>query len=783
MIESLRALLSENGLTIEPEWNTEGYVRAESQWFLGKKWTHQGKDFLEATFGDFKTGTSIKWQSWDKATKAELTAANAFSKELKEKESALRLQVQSEVASQAQKDFEIFATTGTTPYLIRKNITELYGARIKENGTHDPILIVPLRDNDGALRNYQRIYSTKLSKGDKFFLEGALIEGCYHILFENGEPPFLETALETIYVCEGFATACAVKMATRSANVALTVAAFNAQNLEPVAENLKKKYPNAKLVICADNDAFTFIKGKQVNVGLIKARKAAAKVFGEIRAPTFKRPQKGFTDFNDLLAAEGLEMVKDQIFNPAKYLKDLQPMLLYTTETGKVIKPTEKQVTDHLLNYFGEKIIRQDNSIFVYNGRYWEELDAMGLDRIKQMIQVSANGLLGSGKISDVFRYFMIHAPQAPGEVDFFQPNPFVANFQNGTLHLEDKKLVFKPHHFADYLTSVLPFDCPPLDAPLARAPRFDAMVKRMWGKSIDQAQTIDLAHELIGACLMPAFPNITIFFGPPKSGKSTFIKLLVKLVEKENVCSVQLCDLNGFNMESMVGKLVNFDTDIDTNKPMNDSEVKKIIDRVPRRVGRKNKTDVYAYLPAVHLFAANQLPKSLDGSSHAYGRRFILIESKAIIEEERPEFDFETGILENEMEGVVARGLAGLKRLIENAGHYTVPESSREKVLEMENESDLIQQFVNDVKIGHVNDGNKLLEITTETDPHVLVERPQLWTIFNHWQDDAVKDQKRKVGKIRFFERLESKGFDAVKQTKTYHVKGFRLSVPGASL
>jgi phage/plasmid-associated DNA primase len=695
------------------------------------------------------------------------TYAKTHTKELNEKVQRELEKSWEDAALKCAEEWDAYATSGRTPYMDRKLIGELYGARIKANEPHEPILVVPARDIDGRLWNYQRIYAKKLSRGDKFFCDGARIDGLFHVLPPLGQGS--EVSFETIYLCEGFATACSVQVALGEGHH-IVVAAFNAGNLQEVATALKGRYPSAAIIVCADNDAFTLQNGKPRNVGLEKGRRAAGSVGGRIVWPIFRSVAKGFTDFNDLHAAEGIDRVRDQILHPENYVKGIQPMCL-EVRGKKVVPPTEKQICEYILEFFGEKIVRQDKSVFVYTGTHWEELGPTGIDRIKQMIQVAANGLLGARDLDSYWKYLVIHCPVVPGEISLFQPNPCTANFLNGTLHFwknGDKRyhVEFRKHDPRDYLTSCLPFEKPNFSPgePLPPAPLFDAMIERLWSSAPDKTEIHKLAHELIGGVLCPAFPTIVIFHGLSDSGKSTLIKLLVRLVRRENVSSVQLCDMQGFNMESMIGKLVNFDTDIDLNRPMNDSEVKKIIDRVPRRVRRKGLADVYAYLPALHLFAANGLPKSLDGRSHAYGKRFILVHTTAVLQPGEKTLDFEQEILDSELPGVLARGLAGLYRLLDNYGQYTVPESSYESVRQMEKESDLIGQFLSDVEAGEVQSAKSQALALGE---NCSIPRPELWVCFQNWQKDCVTDSRARIGKITFFSEILQRGI-APKHTKT---------------
>ena len=79
-------------------------------------------------------------------------------------------------------------------------------------------------------------------------------------------------------LCEGFATGATLHQATGHA----TAACFSAGNLLSVAKVLRGKFPELRLVLCADNDAHT-----PGNPGLTKAREAARAVGGLLAFPRF----------------------------------------------------------------------------------------------------------------------------------------------------------------------------------------------------------------------------------------------------------------------------------------------------------------------------------------------------------------------------------------------------------------------------------------------------------------------------------------------------------------
>ena len=140
-------------------------------------------------------------------------------------------------------------------YLLRKKI-KAYGAR-----QLNAMLVIPARDATGMLHTLQFIGA----EGDKRFLTGGRIQGCYCAI---GKPD------DTLLLAEGFATACTLYEATGHA----TACAFNAGNLAPVARALRAKFPALRIVVCADNDP----------VGQAKAWDAAAAVHGYVATPKFK---------------------------------------------------------------------------------------------------------------------------------------------------------------------------------------------------------------------------------------------------------------------------------------------------------------------------------------------------------------------------------------------------------------------------------------------------------------------------------------------------------------
>jgi phage/plasmid primase-like uncharacterized protein len=196
-----------------------------------------------------------------------------------------RAKRQAEAREEAARIWEATEHCESHPYLTRKGVRP-YGVRVD-----DDRLVVQVRDTEKVLHSLQFVDG----EGNKMFLTGGRKKGCYHAMGKAADAG-------VIYIAEGYATAASVHEAMGGA----VAAAFDCGNLRPVAEALRAKYPDAKIVLCADDDY-----QRENNPGRTHATEAARAVGGLVAVPTFgeSRPE-GATDFNDLHQAQGLDAVR-----------------------------------------------------------------------------------------------------------------------------------------------------------------------------------------------------------------------------------------------------------------------------------------------------------------------------------------------------------------------------------------------------------------------------------------------------------------------------------------
>lgn len=752
LIDVLRA----NGIAIVPDF-TQAKQRSGSQFLFTQTFTIGEKTVTKVIFGDFKTDNIGSWLSDDNLSPDELKAFGEEQQKRSEEFENFKKEQWAITKEEAKAFLQTCSDRGSTDYLDRKKIG-LNGALIKAHEkTGSLIVYVPMQDTSGEVWNYQRIFPVKIGedKKDKFFLKLGRIEGLFHPF---GFDPATEIPFE-IYIAEGFATAASIYQTLLKP----TVCAFNSYNLTNVAGALRAKFPAARLIICADNDQWTTRKtrggGEEVpyNTGLEAAKYAAKTVGGEIRYPTFKNTSTRLTDFNDLYLLEGETEVRYQLSN-AKPLPATQ--IVNDPQKPVLKKPNEILLSRELFSRYTGRVIKQERDFFLYTGTHWEYGGESQRGAIRNEIRKLSNLMYASREVNSAFSTFFDLIPSVPLGSSMFAGNPMAANFKNGTLHLKRTadhtyETHFTKHNPLDLITNVLPFNYTPDSTEENGA--FLEMLERIWKDEPDREDKIRLYGQVMGACLLGAFPMIVLFIGLPGSGKSTLLKLAARLVDQENLCFVDPVHFEGFNMETMVNKLVNVVTDLNTRRPIADEVVKQIVDRQKIRFRRKGIKDIEGYLPPLHLWAANEFPKSLEGAVGSYERRAIILRTEKFQVKSLDTYhkDFPEWVWDQSPQGIINFAVRGAMDLIGRRGHYTVPESSRGEMQKWSHESDPVGVF-----LAEVRDGSLLVE-----DTQVIARKegqfngPRVWELFKAWYEQDFNSVSR-IRKNQFYDRLKKEGF-----------------------
>ncbi|RSB59829.1 DUF927 domain-containing protein [Atlantibacter subterranea] len=188
------------------------------------------------------------------------------------------------------------AVTGESPYLTRRGLfgqaCNLLGHPVTVAGATFPAgsLLFALRDMDGNITGGQLI----CPEGHKSLLPGSLLTGAFIAPVEiPAEVP------EQVTITEGLATALTVSLLVPG----WVIAAVAATNLPRVAEKIRQKWPDTRIVIAGDND---LLDGKE-NTGRIWAEKAANAVNGWVSLP----PTRHKADWDDFRQEAGQERARE----------------------------------------------------------------------------------------------------------------------------------------------------------------------------------------------------------------------------------------------------------------------------------------------------------------------------------------------------------------------------------------------------------------------------------------------------------------------------------------
>lgn len=272
----------------------------DNGWYVGflNQCPRTAKPFSVMVCGDWQM-QDMRWiykpegKGWSSEAKAVADMQIKRAQELAEEE---RRQAQVKAAEKAVKSWAKASASGASPYIERKLINGLYGARVEEWRDGCVKIVVPMHDIDGNLVGLQRISED----GDKRFMGGQKVQGAF---FTFGEQDTVEA-----FLCEGWATGASIHMATERT----VFCAFNAGNLVPVGLALKAKYPNMNITVVGDDDRW---KPDIGNPGAEKGKKAAIAVQGPLILPRFASEDGHPTDANDLHVREGLDALRGQLID------------------------------------------------------------------------------------------------------------------------------------------------------------------------------------------------------------------------------------------------------------------------------------------------------------------------------------------------------------------------------------------------------------------------------------------------------------------------------------
>jgi phage/plasmid primase-like uncharacterized protein/replicative DNA helicase len=191
------------------------------------------------------------------------------------------------------------------PYLNAKKVEACKGLHFGKDEYGNDSIIVEFKDIKNKTQSGQFVH-----QGYKGFIKGTSPTGAFFIIdqkeIKDGDQ---------VYLAEGIATALTIWMAYEKN---ITVVSFgSANNMKSVVDELKKEYPNVKIILCLDNGDAAFKQALKINSNNCSFR------FPDFTNLKYEGKEK-LADFNDIISkcSSDEKEVRNQL-EIEKFLKDI----------------------------------------------------------------------------------------------------------------------------------------------------------------------------------------------------------------------------------------------------------------------------------------------------------------------------------------------------------------------------------------------------------------------------------------------------------------------------
>ncbi|HHQ6578149.1 TPA: primase-helicase zinc-binding domain-containing protein [Serratia fonticola] len=512
-----------------------------------------------------------------------------------------KTQARQQAAEQARQLLAAAVPQAGNAYLTRKGWPDvdtltLQGKPLRVGGiTYQPgDLLLPLTNAAGEVVNIQLINTA----GDKRTLAGGQVKDTCHYLAGPDHA--------VIWLTEGYATGLTVHQLTGES----VCIALSANNLPALAQQLRAQYPDALLLLAADND--------ENGTGQTRATEAAQLTGATLALP----PMIG--DWNDLYQQQGKlpTLAQLQAFNPP------QPPSPFDTLSDadlKAMSASEKAALlaehyQHLLAVppVGEDLCRYENGA-------WQVLPYRVLSReIAALFQKIRAPFSASG-IGSVLDTLKLMVPQMG------TPARQLIGFRNGVFDTVTGQ--FSAHQKTHWLRTVNSVDYTPSKAGenLAdHAPHFWRWLTRAAGQQPDKRERILAALFMVLANRYDwqMFLEVT---GPGGSGKSVMASIASLLAGKDNTTSASIDTLESSRDRASV---VGFSLIIlpDQEKWSGDGAgIKAITGGDAVAIDPKYRDGYSTHIPAV-ILAVNNNPMQFSDRSGGVSRRRVILPFPEVI-------------------------------------------------------------------------------------------------------------------------------------------------------
>lgn len=504
-------------------------------------------------------------------------------------------------------------------------------------------LVIPLYDLSGNLVNAQLINGS----GAKRMLSGGQVTGAAHH-FESKDSP-------AIWVAEGYATGLTIHALTDET----VYVALSANNFPHLAKCLREKYPDASLLMAADND--------QNGTGQKKAKEAANLVSGKVAIPLIAG------DWNDVYMQEGRDKTIEQL---RAFTQPSSQSPFDTVSDADLKSMSASEKAELLITHYEQRLAvpQVGENLCRYENGAWQVLPHGILSREIAALFQKIRAPFSAPGISGIIDTLKLMVPQTG------KPARRLIGFRNGVFDTATGH--FSPHSQNNWLRTVNSVDYtqPKAGENLAEhAPNFWQWLTRAANQQSDKQERILAALFMVLANRYDwqLFLEVT---GPGGSGKSVMAAIARMLAGEDNTTSASIETLESARERASV---VGYSLIVlpDQEKWSGDGAgIKAITGGDAVAIDPKYRDAYSTHIPAV-ILAVNNNPMQFSDHSGGISRRRVIITFPEVI----PANERDPQLIEK-----IGQELAVIVRNLMQ--RFAVPSDARELLQQQQNSDEALE-------------------------------------------------------------------------------------------